>query len=130
MGRPNGGSLDDLLTHYGIKGMKWGVRRTKKQIEADSVDAAAAKATKAKISKNHGSTDPVSNKELQHLVNRMNLEQQYSRLASSRGNQSAAKKGTKFASDILANVAKQQATKIASDYASKAVAAQLKKEGK
>lgn len=72
-------SLDDVLAHYGIKGMKWGVRRTRKQIDADSEDASRVKATKAKARTNK-TTSVLSNKELQDVITRMNLEQQYSRL--------------------------------------------------
>lgn len=87
--------LDDVLAHYGVRGMKWGVRRadpsssggsssgTTKKPKEVSDDAAAARTAKAK-SKSQG-LDALSNKELQHLVNRMNLEQQYSRLTSHEG---------------------------------------------
>lgn len=83
--------VDTFLEHYGVRGMKWGVRRTHpestgstpKKIKELSEDAAVAKAAKTK-SKTQG-LDALSNKELQHLVNRMNLEQQYSRLTSHEG---------------------------------------------
>lgn len=104
------------LTHYGIKGMKWGVRRSPEELaraagrkisgsnakaklksaasklrskkssrprDPDSDDVAAVKKSKATVAKNRGSTDALSNRELQSLVNRMNLEQQYSRLTAS-----------------------------------------------
>ena len=60
--------------------MKWGVRRTQAQLDADSDDAKRASATRDQISKNQGSTRSVSNKDLEHLVNRMNLEQRYSKM--------------------------------------------------
>lgn len=89
-------TLDDVLAHYGVKGMRWGVRRAhpsssgsspKKPSSPVSEDAAAARTAKSK-SKQHG-LDSLSNKELQHLVNRMNLEQQYSRLTSHEGTMKA-----------------------------------------
>jgi len=75
-------TFENFLSHFGVKGMRWGVRRTRAQIDADSEDVTKVKTAKAVISKNRGSTDPLSNKELQDVVTRMNLEQQYSRLSA------------------------------------------------
>lgn len=94
--------IDKFLEHFGVKGMHWGVRKadpipagevrvTQKKpgtrvtaagghsvpAHPDAIRAATAK-QKAKSS----STDSLSNKELQDLVTRLNLEQQYSRLAT------------------------------------------------
>lgn len=71
--------VTDFLEHYGVKGMKWGRVRTRAQIDADSADVALVKEAKAKISSNR-TTDVLSNKELQNVVTRMNLESQYKRL--------------------------------------------------
>jgi hypothetical protein len=69
----------DEMEHFGVKGMHWGKRRTRAQIDSsdDHKNASAAKA-KAK----QGGTKALSNKELQDLVSRMNLEQQLSRLSA------------------------------------------------
>lgn len=126
-------AVDDFFAHHGIKGMKWGVRRSNpshvssggkshaKNMANVSEDAAKANAAKAKI-KTSGGTHTLSNQELQHLVNRMNLEQQYSRLSTQAGRKNA---GSKFAKEILLNVAKQQVTGLASKAATKAVASAL-----
>jgi hypothetical protein len=117
-------TIDDVLAHFGVKGMKWGVRKSSgggsssaapKPKPKVSEDAAAAKAAKAKA-KTH-STDALSNKELQHLVNRMNLEQQYGRLKKGNPNP-----GVKFARELLVGVGKQQAIKLANDAVSKQIA--------
>lgn len=73
--------VDGFLEHYGVKGMKWGKTRTRAQIDADSADVAVVKVAKEKIKTNR-TTDVLSNKELQNVVTRMNLESQYKRLAS------------------------------------------------
>lgn len=125
--------LDEILEHHGIKGMKWGVRRSRgssgkvgkrsKTVHEPTSDAARAKElhTRAKSSGTH----TLSNQELQHLTQRLNLEQQYSRLSGSSSRRSA---GAKFAKEIVVNVGKQQVTRMASDAAAKAVAQAMKKK--
>ena len=102
--------MTEKLSHHGIKGMKWGVTRTRAQLDADSEDVSRtraqldadsedvskAKATKEKIHANRGSTDPISNKDLQHLVTRMNLEKNYRSLAVQ-----TKTNGQKFVDDLF-----------------------------
>lgn len=107
-----------VLEHYGVKGMKWGIRKDRsptavetaqrpgqrvratggknQSASEDAINAAVAR-RKARAS----TTDALSNKELQALVNRMNLEQQYARL--SQGDQSA---GVKLARAFLGDYGK------------------------
>jgi len=64
-----------FIEHYGIPGMKWGKRRAKAvDAEPDDPDYAEARATLKKPLRK------VSNKELQNLQTRMNLEQKYSQI--------------------------------------------------
>lgn len=76
----------DFLEHYGIKGMRWGVRRSEKQLakarakESDSDDAARAKKVAKKIQSQGGRTSSISNADMQLLINRMNLEKNYKTL--------------------------------------------------
>lgn len=117
-------SLEDVLAHYGVRGMKWGVRRFMPQSSPShptTQDAVNAKIATQKVKS--GGTKTLTTQELQALVLRMNLEQQYARLAPpSRKKQAAA-----FISDILIQVGKQQATKLASDLAAEAIKKALKK---
>lgn len=95
---------DDDVDHHGIKGQRWGVRRTKEQREAARTeDAKSADAAKTKAKKL--GVDSLSNKELQALTTRMNLEQQYSRLSTAGKTKSA---GQKFIEGQLKQVAQQQ----------------------
>lgn len=86
-------NVDEFLEHFGVRGMKWGVRRggasksskpKARSVTKMSMDAVAAKKHKATAKKS--STDALSNKDLQALVTRMNLEQQYKKLAEKEGN--------------------------------------------
>lgn len=107
-----------VLAHYGIPGMRWGKRKGGDSSSSSnsapkgpvSADAANAKkhGTKAKIS----GTDALSNKELQDVVTRMNLEQQYSKL-----NTKTTNTGKDMVKKILADNAKQ----LAGQYAQKGI---------
>lgn len=137
--KPAADLVSDVLAHHGIKGMKWGVRRKNpsavtviakdgKKIKVSGgvgqpahEDAILAKTAKQKAKKS--STDSLSNKELQALVTRLNLEQQLSKLGS--GQKSA---GAKFVTDVLVNVGKQQVTKAVNDQVSKQIAVALNKK--
>lgn len=109
-----------ILQHFGIKGQKWGVRRSREELARVNPSEDSARVEKAKAKVVGGNTAALSNKELQDVVTRMNLEQQFSRLNA--GTQSA---GKKFAKEILVNVAKQQVTTLASKAATKAVASAM-----
>lgn len=75
--------VQTFLSHYGIKGMKWGVRRSRgaNGRVSTSEDAARASATLQKIKK--GGTKSVSDSDLQHLNNRLQLEKKYSEIDKS-----------------------------------------------
>lgn len=68
------------LEHHGVKGMRWGVRRLSGGGTVGHPTADAQEATRSRQKANVGGTRALSTKELQTLVSRMNLEQQYSRL--------------------------------------------------
>lgn len=113
--------LDETLAHFGIKGMRWGFKKAPSGPPSDDSKRAGELASRVKT----GGTRNLSNKELQDLVTRINLEQQYSKLS-----EQGKKKNPvgKFAADLLLTIGKQQVTKIASDMAGKKVAAMMAKK--
>jgi hypothetical protein len=111
--------VGDYLEHFGVKGMKWGVRRASEPGFAISDDARKA-ARAAGVAKKQG-TKVLSNDDLQRLVTRMNLEQQYNKLKPP----TPTKKATKFVAELLLGVGKQQAAKFANDQAGKFIAKKL-----
>lgn len=76
---------DGFLSHWGVKGMKWGQRKrdsgdgggvSKKEDDSEDFTRTADIAVKAKA----GGIRTLSNKELQDLVTRINLEQNFNRI--------------------------------------------------
>lgn len=86
---------NNTLQHHGIKGMKWGVRRTPEQlsrmkgrIDTTSGIVKEAKNINDSVSNIRSTTSKkpdlskMTDQELRDRVNRMNLEQQFSQLSS------------------------------------------------
>ena len=78
--------MDGELMHYGVLGMKWGVRRTPEQLghkpKASSTSPGANKQkNKAAKSKSKGVSD-MTDEELRQRIQRLNMEEQYSNLAA------------------------------------------------
>lgn len=91
------------LYHFGVKGMKWGVRKDRKRSisskrsRSDSKDYTESRDLLKK------SPNKLSNAELRKINERLNLEQQYSNLTTSQ-----KKKGNRFI-DKVGNQMKQTA---------------------
>jgi hypothetical protein len=79
--------LDNFLEHYGVKGMKWGIRKDRK---------GSGKKTAEQTAKT------LTNKELKKRVDRMNLEKQYSSL-SKKAEAASKSKGKKIVDEVLAD---------------------------
>lgn len=88
-------SNSDILAHYGIKGMKWGIRRTEAQL-ARARGERVSKAPAKKAQK----TKPISemtNEELRSRIDRIRLENDYKSLTPQQ-----VSKGRKFVNDFIA----------------------------
>lgn len=133
-------TLEEVLAHYGVPGMKWGKRKssvsgpTKVQIvatpgkgvkatggtgQSPHQDAAVSAALKQTARKS--TTDALSDAELKRVVNRMNLEQQYGRLRP----KSAGEQIAGALSGVLLTAGKQQASVAANNEMGKRLKAQL-----
>lgn len=79
-------SVESILKHYGVPGMKWGRRRSRAALDkAASKDDTpdSPEHTRSRELKTVAVTRGIrklSNKDLQDLTQRLNLEQQYSKL--------------------------------------------------
>lgn len=72
-------TLEEVLAHYGVKGMKWGRRKSDLGSLAPPSEDYTRVAGQRAVAKTSG-TRALSNKDLQEVITRMNLEQSYSRL--------------------------------------------------
>lgn len=115
--------VDEVLAHHGIKGMKWGVRRDRGKAavakSAPTLSEHASEDFKAAIAARSKPASHLSNKEMQDLINRMNLEQQYTRLLSTpppavaKAPPTRKQKTAKFVTNLLVDVGKEQLTRVA-----------------
>ena len=75
---------NDDLVHFGIKGMHWGIRRSQTVLDREAPSDDYRRATEAKTKLKKSGSQALSNKEMQDLVTRMNLEKQLSTLSQTK----------------------------------------------
>ena len=87
---------DEYLQHHGVKGMKWGIRRTRNTSNAISRSTTSDIHEDYKNAHSKTSVKSMSDAELRKRINRLQMEQQYSNLSPKNIN-----KGKKFMNKIM-----------------------------
>lgn len=117
---------DSYLAHYGVKGMKWGVRRSRGSSSSGKKNRRALiqinVTKKEKKQKRSNGIKELSDQELLAKVNRLNLEKRYRDLSAP---QKSA--GKAFVSDVITNSGKEVAKKYVTKGMDAAVEALIKK---
>lgn len=100
---------EKVLSHYGVKGMRWGVIRdtvttgiTKAYTPSEDAISTQKVMLRAKV----GGVSNLSDKELQRTITRMNLERQYKELY---GERQLTRRGARWAANFLTDVLKDAA---------------------
>jgi 2'-5' RNA ligase len=125
-------NLEEFLAHHGIKGQRWGVRRSSSEIQRATITKPDGEQTLAVVNNKtktamevHGDkkgtiateyrltkygTDVVSNKELDSYMKRVDLEKKYATYATSK---QASNKGVKkFIGEVISNAAKNEVAQL------------------
>lgn len=101
---------ETYIYHHGIKGMKWGVRRTPEQLghrkkrslkdAVESIKKKADAAAAAKQASKPKSVKDMSDEELRKVLNRLDMEKRYNQYLSE-ANQKKQSRAKKIVGDIL-----------------------------
>lgn len=97
--------LDEVLEHYGVKGMKWGQRKKSRQTEPTHADSEQVGNIKSRV-KTQKTTKILSNEEIRAAIDRMRIEQEFSKLSGGI-DKTRVEKGKQFIGKLLVDTGKQ-----------------------
>lgn len=115
----------DFIEHFGVRGMRWGVRRSRGGVEKGKSesgkkgDSDGPKKVVGKTKTEGKTASGMSDAQLKKVNARLQMEKQYKDLTRQPPSKKAA--ATKFFADIALNVARTQITAVANDMASQQV---------
>lgn len=119
--------MNNYMMHYGVLGMKWGVRRERRTItlkRQNPTDHESRPEPTVRVTKKKRVSE-LSDTELRQAINRIQMEKQLAQLTAKE--KSA---GAKFVGDVLSGAAKKTATEYTSKYMSKGLDALIKSAAK
>lgn len=124
---------DEYLAHYGVKGMKWGVRKDRVRSTVGRTVSTVRKKRAAQVARENAKRSPerkqvdsirktkkkakyMTDAELKTAINRLNLETQYNRLSLE-----VYSPGKKFARDFVMRSGNKAADAVVQQYAIKKI---------
>jgi hypothetical protein len=87
--------VEEFIAHHGVKGMKWGVRKSRSSISKNPASEDHSEVSALKKKKKH----ELSDKQLERVNKRLNLEKNYNKL-----NPTTIKRGAIGAAAILSTL--------------------------
>lgn len=117
--------MTNSLTHYGIRGMKWGVRRFQPYSKGETSKGKFIGKRRVSGNQDINPVKKMSDTELRSRINRLQMEKQYSQLTKKEKSS-----GQKIVTEIITNSAKQMATSYVIKYGQKGVENMIKKAKK
>lgn len=119
--------MSESIMHYGVKGMRWGVRKERQTSSGERGKKATTKRTYDSIREKMRAKRPkpaseMSDKELRDAINRLQMEKTYSQLSAG-----TVKQGQAFVGKVLKGSASTVATAFAVKGMTKAVEQLMKR---
>lgn len=120
--------MDDILRHYGVKGMKWGVLKTKKRSELSNNLKPVTKPTKQngydashRVATDHVRAKYLTNEDLAARTKRLQLEKAYNDLRPKTSTEKLINASLKIGTQVLTEVGKEYAKSYVSSFANSTI---------
>lgn len=120
--------MDDTLRHYGVKGMKWGVLKTKKRSELSNNLKPVAKPNKSngydvshRVATDHVRAKYLTNEDLAARTKRLQLEKAYNDLRPKTATEKLINASLKIGTQVLTEVGKEYAKSYVSSFANSTI---------
>lgn len=120
--------MNDTLCHYGVKGMKWGVLKTKKRSELSNNLKPVAKPTKQngydashRVATDHVRAKYLTNEDLAARTKRLQLEKAYNDLRPKTATEKLINASLKIGTQVLTEVGREYAKSYVNSFANSTI---------
>lgn len=120
--------MNDALRHYGVKGMKWGVLKTKKRSELSNNLKPVVKPQKSngydathRVATDHVRAKYLTNEDLAARTKRLQLEKAYNDLRPKTATEKLINASLKIGTQVLTEVGKEYAKSYVSSFANSTI---------